>query len=1146
MVKRVLFVLVAVILWSKAVVAETYYFQAPSEGSYATALGNAITNASNDDVFVLTTSGGSYIFNAAVTISANITIKAEKGIQRPLIQQESSSANAVFEVINNGSLHLISLVLSGQNTSGMHDNGIVIRSTSDAYNNYALIARNCIFNNLNNNAALAQLATHGDNILFENCYFDVVRSIDFNLTDATKEASFDQLTLNSCVFTNCNSGAFYLSEKADESHGSVFIDHCSFDSVSRESTEKILSINGASDITVTNSSFSNSNTNPSPFELSAEAELDYCNFYSCADWGTSTGANCLYYNPQYDSLFFITNPSLLARGNDGQNIGPLEWVYTGEEDKDTIDKGDNPHGFTNQGVWIVPQQDSTGKWESYFLKYDRNGKLKYRQDTMGDVIPDFSYVGYKRGSINIPNVDVVATIYPIEGDASDKIQRIIDSVGANTPLNSEGIRGAILIKAGQYKLSKNIVIKYNGIVIRGEGESEEGTVLTATSTSGSESNNTKLIKLGASSGTLSKIISSKQQIAVPYIPVGAKYVIIPSGNDYAVGDHICIYQQFNNAWISDIKMDQIPPDGGELNQWVASDYTFNYEREVNRISSGPFGDSLFFYNPIVMALTAQYNLYREVYKCTFNERISNSGVENMLLKSVYASNEDENHTWDAVFVDRAEDCWVQNVTSKHFAYSCVNISSSARQITVTNCTSLSPKSEVTGSRRYSFNCDGQTSLFSYCHASEGRHDYITGAKVCGPNVFTNCTAVDASNDIGPHHRWAVGTLYDVVTTEGEMNVRDRASMGTGHGWAGANQVLWNSKAATGICQNPWASAKNYAIGFTGTYVDYTAFGNRPRGEWEGANVSGLHPHSLYIAQKQDRNAYNDFSLVNNQLIYINDSTFQLKFNQTVDPTTATTVANYSASGSAGIAGIPDKATIIDSITIEIAYSSFGLLKGNTKVTVEVSQVENVYDDVINGITTASLTVPKLEPKVSMNNQLVTNAEDQFAIAQSTKDGDIFLIYISQNPETINDLETALSNNLGAVTRDIIANTDVQISTFNLGEGYYYAYATDIDGRVSSKSTKSITVENSSSVNNTTLLSFEPKIFHANNKINISLSQTQFNAAKFELYDLNGKLILSEKLHYSESVLDANIQEAVYLARLMVDNSLFCKKIIVTN
>ncbi|MCU0468893.1 MAG: hypothetical protein MUF58_09845, partial [Arcicella sp.] len=145
------------------------------------------------------------------------------------------------------------------------------------------------------------------------------------------------------------------------------------------------------------------------------------------------------------------------------------------------------------------------------------------------------------------------------------------------------------------------------------------------------------------------------------------------------------------------------------------------------------------------------------------------------------------------------------------------------------------KSILTGGRRYSFNNNGQLNLFINCHTTEGRHDFVTGAKVCGPNAFVNCTAKNTHGDTGPHHRWAMGTLYDNIVTDGEINVRDRGNSGSGHGWAGVNQVLWNCKV--------------WVIGLQGKKVDNSfKLGERPDGEWEGLNKANLQPSSLYYAQ----------------------------------------------------------------------------------------------------------------------------------------------------------------------------------------------------------------------------------------------------------------------------------------------------------
>ena len=78
--------------------------------------------------------------------------------------------------------------------------------------------------------------------------------------------------------------------------------------------------------------------------------------------------------------------------------------------------------------------------------------------------------------VTIPYVPVKATVWPIAGDNSDKIQKVIDSVSVLPP-DAYGFRGAILLKMGLYQLDKPLYIKASGVVLRGEGMSDIGTIL---------------------------------------------------------------------------------------------------------------------------------------------------------------------------------------------------------------------------------------------------------------------------------------------------------------------------------------------------------------------------------------------------------------------------------------------------------------------------------------------------------------------------------------------------------------------------------------------------------------------------------------------------------------------------------------------
>jgi len=486
--------------------------------------------------------------------------------------------------------------------------------------------------------------------------------------------------------------------------------------------------------------------------------------------------------------------------------------------------------------------------QSSFVQLNPNGTLNYTADIRGNTIPDFSAVGYRRSNTDIPNVQVVKTISPAESGSSEEIiQAAIDEVSQMPLVN--GFRGAILFKKGIYNIPGSIYVSASGIVLRGEGQGEDGTVWRATGTG----QRTLLEFLGT--GTRERISSTRSDITNSFVPVGSFSFDVSSVAGYSVGDQIVLTRPGTDKWIQDLQMDVIPRVS--TNQWKANEYHLYYEREITRIE----GNKVYIDNPVVMEMEDQYGGgYIEKYD--FPGRISDVGVENMRLESDYASNTDEDHGWVAVMFTAAQHGWVKDITSRYFGYSLAHMSGSSKYITVLNSNCLDPKSQVEGGRRYSFNIAGraQLNLVKGCYANDGRHDYVTGSRTAGPNVFVNSQSVNAQSDIGPHQRWATGTLYDNIVTDGVINVQDRGDGGgdwqngdgNGHGWTGVTQVLWNCTAEKTSVQSPWVSGKNYAIAVQGPKYGGTRYpSSRPDGEWELHN-SNVTPVSLYEAQLNAR------------------------------------------------------------------------------------------------------------------------------------------------------------------------------------------------------------------------------------------------------------------------------------------------------
>ncbi|KAG0332049.1 hypothetical protein BG000_010378 [Podila horticola] len=250
-------------------------------------------------------------------------------------------------------------------------------------------------------------------------------------------------------------------------------------------------------------------------------------------------------------------------------------------------------------------------------------------------------------------------------------------------------------------------------------------------------------------------------------------------------------------------MDHISPKPNTKppEQWHPESYTFRFERTILGIDS--HSNTIEIDIPMVMTLEPDPdhpdhppgNIFKLQYK---ESMISDVGIENMCLDSDHKKNdpddEDEDHAWYAVVLDNVRNGWVADVTTRHFSGD--------------------------GRRRYAFN-------------------------LSGPNAFVESEGDDATNDTGPHERWAMGTLYDNITCN-RIDVQNRASMGTGQGWAGAFQVVYNCTAKEESIIRDAPGTNNWVIGFTGRLDD------RPE---DDDGVIGIKTASTSTDPKMPRSLY---------------------------------------------------------------------------------------------------------------------------------------------------------------------------------------------------------------------------------------------------------------------------------------------------
>src|SRR5436190_6168143 len=87
-----------------------------------------------------------------------------------------------------------------------------------------------------------------------------------------------------------------------------------------------------------------------------------------------------------------------------------------------------------------------------------DGKLVYVPDEQGNTIIDSSHAGYGGGGVAIPTLPVRETVWPVAGDNTENIQAAINKVSSR-PLDAGGFRGAVLLKAGYYKMATPIRIE---------------------------------------------------------------------------------------------------------------------------------------------------------------------------------------------------------------------------------------------------------------------------------------------------------------------------------------------------------------------------------------------------------------------------------------------------------------------------------------------------------------------------------------------------------------------------------------------------------------------------------------------------------------------------------------------------------------
>ncbi len=588
-------------------------------------------------------------------------------------------------------------------------------------------------------------------------------------------------------------------------------------------------------------------------------------------WGTGhgwPGANILFWNSEAREIAVESPPTARnwAIGNLGE-IGEPAFVRRGEHSID-----DFPGTWDSHGERVYPRSlylrqleerlgpeavrrvkqggDYSFEYEfrypeepvSTWVRPGENGKLEYLPDTEGNRLPDFSHAGYGGGGIQLPEVPVRETVEAGEDDDGDRIQAAIDRV-SESDVRDDGFRGTVLLKAGTYEIEDVLHLHTGGVVLRGEGDGEDGTVLVATGRETIERGiGTPFIRMGPDSGAPRELPDTRRPILDAFVPVGERTFRVEDAGSFETGDRVMVFRPGTEEWLDAIGMSEIPEA-----PWRPGDRDLHFDRTVVEID----GDHVTVDAPITNAIDERFG-GGSLYKYEFPERISRVGVENLRGVSDFRGapeDQNEDHRWVMIAINRVEDAWVRDITSYHFAFGLARTSRHSKSVTIQDSRCLEPVSEIRGNRRYPYYLMGQLILFQRLYSEEARHDVASGSSVPGPSVFLDCVGYRSIGDSGPHHRWANGTLYDNIRVpEGSLRAQNRTNPWNGHGWAGANIVFWNSVAHHFVVQNP-PTANNWVIGGQGIIASSWAEGERAVFDSHNRPVD---PTSLYLAQLEER------------------------------------------------------------------------------------------------------------------------------------------------------------------------------------------------------------------------------------------------------------------------------------------------------
>ena len=190
---------------------------------------------------------------------------------------------------------------------------------------------------------------------------------------------------------------------------------------------------------------------------------------------------------------------------------------------------------------------------------------------------------------------------------------------------------------------------------------------------------------------------------------------------------------------------------------------------------------------------------------------------------------------------------------------------------------------------------------------------------------------------------------------------------------------------------------------------------------------------------------------------LSDSTLLLTFSEWIDTTSGENPLNYTLSGSAGLTGNVKKAELLNFRKVVVTTDNF-LAEKDKEIIITVSGVEDLKGNEVDAsANTATYVVEEFLPVVFVDEQTLTNASDENAIAQGSLTGYLYIVLDGVAQSTVSELDAAVVAYSAAKAECTQGYTDVLVSTYELVPGTYYAYLVDGSDNISEKGGNSITI-----------------------------------------------------------------------------------------